>query len=55
MLLEASISKKWNYTYKDEGNIFNIPIFTLLQKPLYCEILFVGLFWDFADQVTYIV
>ena len=35
-LFEAIFGKKW--AYKDEGNIFKIPIF----KALYCEILFAG-------------
>ena len=47
-LFEAIFGKKW--TYKDEGNIFKIPVFL---KALYCEILFVGLFRVFADRVTY--
>ena len=45
---EAIFGKK--LTYKDEGNIFKIPVFL---KTLYCEIMFAGLFRVFADQVTY--
>ena len=38
-LFEVIFVKKW--TYKDEGNIFKMPVFL---KALYCEILFAGLF-----------
>ena len=36
-LFEGIFCKKW--TYKDDGNIFKIPVFL---KALYCEILFAG-------------